>query len=157
MDDILSGIAEKDNLLHSSPEYLILPDMKWDNKTLNSLYLLAIVQDRTIRSLRDLRKMHVGLLKSIQHEAHRVVHDKWGLPAGSLRMYVHYQPSYCTSRPSNENARRTHLTHPDHFHVHIVNANYHGSMGMAVGQAHLLDDIISLVGSASITPCAPNY
>ena len=34
----------------------------------------------------------------------------------------------------------------DHFHVHIVNANYQaGMMGMTVGQAHLLDDIISLV------------
>lgn len=50
-----------------------------------------------------------------------------------------------------KHAKRTHLTHPDHFHVHIVNANYHGSMGMAVGQAHLLDDIISLVSPASIT------
>ena len=34
----------------------------------------------------------------------------------------------------------------DHFHVHIVNANYQGAMlGMSVGQAHLFDDIISLV------------
>lgn len=33
----------------------------------------------------------------------------------------------------------------DHFHVHIVNANQTAMMGMAVGQAHLLDDIISLV------------
>ena len=34
----------------------------------------------------------------------------------------------------------------DHFHVHIVNANYQGAMlGMSVGQAHLLDDIITLV------------
>ena len=34
---------------------------------------------------------------------------------------------------------------PDHFHVHIVNANYVGLAGMSVGQAHLLDDIISMV------------
>jgi m7GpppX diphosphatase len=35
---------------------------------------------------------------------------------------------------------------PDHFHVHIVNVNYQGGLlGMTVGQAHLLDDIISLV------------
>jgi len=33
----------------------------------------------------------------------------------------------------------------DHFHVHIVNANHLGLMGMTVGQAHMLDDIISLV------------
>ena len=34
---------------------------------------------------------------------------------------------------------------PDHFHIHIVNVNYHGLPGMSAGQAHLLDDIISLV------------
>ena len=37
------------------------------------------------------------------------------------------------------------LTQADHFHVHIVNANYTGLPGQSVGQAHLLDDIISLV------------
>jgi len=56
-----------------------------------------------------------------------VVEAKWGLGSGSLRLYVHYQPTYY------------------HFHVHIVNANYTGFMGMGVGQAHLLDDIISLL------------
>lgn len=33
----------------------------------------------------------------------------------------------------------------DHFHVHIVNANHTGLMGMTVGHAHMLDDIISLL------------
>jgi len=102
--------------------------MKWDLKTVSSLYLVALVQDRRIRSLRDLRKGHVGLLSSIRSEAERVVQEKWGLGRGALRMYVHYQPSYY------------------HFHVHIVNANYQGAMlGMSVGQAHLLDDVISLL------------
>ena len=40
----------------------------------------------------------------------------------------------------------------DHFHVHIVNVNYEGGMlGMTVGHAHLLDDIISLVRGLDIT------
>jgi len=39
----------------------------------------------------------------------------------------------------------THGSSLDHFHVHIVNVNYDGLLGMSVGQAHLLDDIISLV------------
>ena len=33
----------------------------------------------------------------------------------------------------------------DHFHVHIVHAAQDGMMGMAVGQAHLLEDVISMV------------
>ena len=35
----------------------------------------------------------------------------------------------------------------DHFHVHIVHASQSGILGMTVGQAHLLDDIISMVHS----------
>jgi m7GpppX diphosphatase len=69
--------------------------MKWDLKTLASLYLVALIQDRTIRSLRDLRKKHVGMLSAIRSEAERVVSEKWKLGKGTLRMYVHYQPSYC--------------------------------------------------------------
>ena len=40
----------------------------------------------------------------------------------------------------------------DHFHVHIVNANYSGLSGMAVAQAHLLDDIIALVRNLFTLP-----
>ncbi|KXN83364.1 m7GpppX diphosphatase [Leucoagaricus sp. SymC.cos] len=127
VENILTGVSEKEKVLVSNPDFMILPDMKWDMKTLSSLYLLAIGQDRNIRSLRNLRKCHIGLLQSIRNEAEQVARQKWGLGKGSLRMFIHYQPSYY------------------HFHVHIVNANYEGLLGMTVGQAHLLDDVISLL------------
>ncbi|KAH9480345.1 m7GpppX diphosphatase [Psilocybe cubensis] len=128
VENILTGISEQDKILYSSSDFVILPDMKWDLKTLTSLYLMAIVKDKTIRSLRDLRRSHLGLLKSIREEAYKIVQGKWGLGRGSLRIHVHYQPSYY------------------HFHVHIVNVNHVGSMlGLTVGQAHLLDDLISML------------
>lgn len=37
----------------------------------------------------------------------------------------------------------------DHFHVHIVHIYHEGLAGMMVGQAHLLDDVISLVSECS--------
>ncbi|KAK7466398.1 hypothetical protein VKT23_005121 [Stygiomarasmius scandens] len=156
--EILSGRAEQNKVLFSSSEFIIIPDMKWDLHTVGSLYLLAIVRNSNLRSLRDLRgdleiesletkkrKLdsdvsvgeaaesgnslgHVELLKSIRREAYRVTGEKWGILPGGLRMWIHYQPSYY------------------HFHVHIVNADYEGAgMGMAVGQAHLLEDVISLL------------
>ncbi|KAH9855669.1 scavenger mRNA decapping enzyme [Lenzites betulinus] len=131
VDNILNGVSEVDKILFRDPApetgYVILPDMKWDLTTISSLYLVAIAFNRDIRSLRDLNKAHIGLLKSIRREAARVAKDRWGLEQGSLRMFIHYQPSYY------------------HFHVHIVNANYVGLHGMSAGQAHLLDDIISLI------------
>ncbi|TFK74205.1 scavenger mRNA decapping enzyme [Pluteus cervinus] len=126
VENILLGITEAESVLYKSPDFLILPDMKWDRTTLSSLYLQVLVQDRSIRSLRDLRKRHVGLLNDIRREANEVVKKNWpGITA--LRMLIHYQPSYY------------------HFHVHIVNANYPGTFSTAVGHAHLLDDVISLL------------
>ncbi len=98
VENILTGVSEQNKVLYSCPDYLILPDMKWDLKTVSSLYLVALVQNRSIRSLRDLNCSHLDLLKSIRREASRIVKERWGLGIGSLRMYIHYQPSYCVSR-----------------------------------------------------------
>lgn len=99
VDNILNGVSEVDKILFRDPSpetgYVILPDMKWDLTTISSLYLVAIAFNRDIRSLRDLNKAHLGLLKSIRREAARVAKDRWGLEQGSLRMFIHYQPSYC--------------------------------------------------------------
>lgn len=117
--------------------------MKWDLTTVASLYLVAIASSPAIRSLRDLKREHILMLKNIRSEAHRVVSEKWGLGQGTLRLFIHYQPSYCawgiSALPPSL------LNFLDHFHVHIVNVEYQGLLGMTVGQAHLLDDIISLV------------
>jgi len=77
--------------------YVILPDMKWDLSNISSLYLVAITTAKEIRCLRDLRKRHLPMLKGIRKQAYRVVNERWGLNSGSLRFYIHYQPSYCMS------------------------------------------------------------
>lgn len=109
VDDILTGVSEQDKILYRCPEFIILPDMKWDLVTVSSLYLVAITnnlvsppenQRRRIRSMRDLRRSDIPWLRSIKREAGRIVKEKWGLEDGSLRCYIHYQPSYCESLPS---------------------------------------------------------
>lgn len=97
--EILDGHKEQSKILFSSPKFIILPDMKWDLHTISSLYLIAIVRDKNLRSLRDLRADralgHIALLKSIRHEASTIARGRWDIPRGGLRMYIHYQPSYC--------------------------------------------------------------
>jgi m7GpppX diphosphatase len=154
VENILAGVSEQNKVLYSCPDYLILPDMKWDLKTISSLYLVALVQDRAIRSLRDLNRTHLGLLKGIRREASRIVKERWELGSGSLRMYVHYQPSYCAFPSYFGFNILIDFLFVDHFHVHIVNVNYEGGLfGMTVGHAHLLDDIISLVSNLSLRNC----
>jgi len=75
--------------------FLILPDMKWDLTTASSLYLVAITLSKDIRSLRDLTREHLDMLKAIRHEARRAVEERWGLRSTEIRCFVHYQPSYC--------------------------------------------------------------
>lgn len=69
---------------------------------------------------------------------------------GDSRRVV-YVSTFTTSRPtvsgpfSLPDSALTAIFFQDHFHVHIVNSNYVGLPGMNTGQAHLLDDLISLV------------
>ncbi|GAA5923894.1 hypothetical protein JCM3775_005541 [Rhodotorula graminis] len=126
--NILDGVAEADNVLYrdDDPEtgFVLTPDLKWDQKTMSALYLLVLSQDRTIRSLRDLRPQHLPLLRKIRAESERVAVERYGIDKGELRFFVHYQPTYY------------------HFHVHVVHLSYMSFSGITVGQAHLLDDVI---------------
>ncbi|PWN31767.1 scavenger mRNA decapping enzyme [Meira miltonrushii] len=137
--NILEKKKEADTILFerqgSSDGFIILPDLKWDQKTLSSLYLVAIVHDRSLRSMRDLKKEHIPLLRSIMQEGQRVAKEKFGLGKGEsesaglskVRCFLHYQPTYY------------------HLHVHLLSSDYTSHPGALVGQAHLLDDVIDLL------------
>ena len=106
VDNILCGISEQNKILYRCPEFVILPDMKWDLITVSSLYILAIaryhnqegeISSRRIRSMRDLRRGDLSWLKKLRREASRIVKERWSLGEGSVRYFIHYQPSYCES------------------------------------------------------------
>lgn len=95
---ILEGRKEADRVLFSSAGnegFMLIPDLKWDGTTTAALYLTALVRDSSIRSLRDLQRKHIPLLTSIKRAAYAVCGDKWGVGPGELRLFIHYQPSYC--------------------------------------------------------------
>ena len=73
---------------------------------MSALYLLVLTHDRSIRSLRDLRARHLPLLRNIRTECERVAREKYGLDAGELRFFVHYQPTYCASSLLSRHAMR---------------------------------------------------
>jgi len=123
--NILQG-KTSESILSSTPTHVLLPDLKWDQSTLSSLYLVAIIRDHTLRSIRDLRKKHAGMLREVRADARRVAREKWSVEGGMMRMYFHYVPSYY------------------HLHIHITAVTLNMG-GMSVGQAHLLDDVISLL------------
>lgn len=70
--NILEHKAESDRIIYEDnhPEngFILAPDLKWDGKTAETLYLLAICHKRNIKSIRDLNSEHLPLLKNILNE-----------------------------------------------------------------------------------------
>lgn len=70
--NILEHKSETDRVVFedSSPEigFILLPDLKWDTKQIEDLYLIAIVHQTGIKSLRDLNSCHLPLLKNIKEK-----------------------------------------------------------------------------------------
>lgn len=138
VENILEGRSEQDRILFHDKDpnkgFVLLPDSKWDQQSICSLYLLAIAMNREIRSLRDINSSHLPLLKAIRDAVETLVPSRYpAIKAGQLRIYVHYLPTYY------------------YFHVHIVHVDYEMA-GCAVGAAHLLNDIIDNVENID-----PNY
>ena len=59
------------------------------------LYCSVIVHTRSIASLRDLRPQHLPLLRNIRQQSEAAIMLAFGMKKGELRMFVHYQPSFC--------------------------------------------------------------
>ncbi|DAZ94811.1 TPA: hypothetical protein N0F65_002424 [Lagenidium giganteum] len=125
--NILDHKTESERIIvenrHPTDGFILLPDFKWtDVKNIDSLYCLAICNDRSVRSLRDLTGAHLPLLRNIRDESLQAIAIQFGVSRTALRIYVHYQPTYY------------------HFHVHFSHVSI--LHGVQTGKAVLLDDII---------------
>ena len=127
IDNILSGASEQDRVIikkEGLDGFVILPDCKWNQKAISSLYLLALINRRDVRSLRDLTSEHLPMLKDLKNTIAEIVPRQYAeLEACQLRVYIHYLPTYY------------------YFHVHIVHVDLE-TPGCHAGTAHLLDDVI---------------
>ncbi|CCC69851.1 hypothetical protein NCAS_0D02700 [Naumovozyma castellii] len=107
--------------------FIILPDMKWDGLSVDSLYLVALVYRTDIRSIRDIKPEHKEWLIKLNNKIKSIIPGcyNYAINPDELRIFIHYQPSYY------------------HFHIHIVNIKHPGlGNGIAAGKAILLEDVI---------------
>ncbi|XP_075987655.1 decapping enzyme, scavenger [Anticarsia gemmatalis] len=125
--NILEGTSEQDRIVHDNKcereGFVLLPDLKWDGVTTETLYLLAIVRQRGIKSLRDLDETHLPLLRRIRDEGKKKILEKYNVAGSQLRIYLHYQPSFY------------------HLHVHFTYLK-HEAPGIYAEKSHLLDTVI---------------
>lgn len=127
--NILYHGKESETFIHHDEDpqngFVLLPDMKWDRRSMDALYVMAIVKRGDISSIRDLKAEHIPFLESLQQRIKTVTSQTYGIDEDELRAFVHYQPSYY------------------HFHIHLVRLTHPGlGDGINVGKAILLDDVI---------------
>ncbi|WFC99140.1 5'-(N(7)-methyl 5'-triphosphoguanosine)-[mRNA] diphosphatase [Malassezia yamatoensis] len=105
VNNILDGSSEAESVLyrddHPQMGFVIVPDLKWDRRTLSSLYLIGIVRDPSLTNLRELTRDHIPMLKKIKQAASAVATEKYGLKPpskdgveSSLRCFLHYMPTF---------------------------------------------------------------
>ena len=131
--NIIEGKKEVEDVIFRTvrgvdPErgFLLLPDLNWDRKSMESLHLLALVERRDIWSLRDLKKKHVLWLKDMRNKIiQATVGTYTTIEEDQLKLYVHYQPTYY------------------HFHVHVVHVALEAGTTQSVGKAIGLESLIS--------------
>lgn len=140
IENILNDTSETERRLidKKCPEsgFILLPDYKWtEEDNLAALYLLVIVRQRDLWSVRDLDGSHLPLLKEIRDDLKKAI-NRYKYPDGSsveyehLRVFFHYPPTY------------------PHLHIHVTLASSTGS-ACSVGQAILLDEVIDNLENVS--------
>ncbi|CCI46858.1 unnamed protein product [Albugo candida] len=127
ISNILEHKSEVERILYEDADkkagFIFLPNSRWCqlNKK-EALNCLAIVRNRSLRSIRDLTAEHLPLLCNIRDTCLEVIRKQFQVEASSLRIYFHYQPTYY------------------HLHVHFTHLNI--SNGVSLGKAIFLDDVI---------------
>lgn len=137
MWNIIDGKTEVEDVIYRTPQgrdgeegFLLLPDLNWDRKTMESLHLLGLVERTDIWSLRDLKKKHIPWLQHMRKKfIEATISTYRELERDQLKLYVHYQPTYY------------------HFHIHIVHVALEAGATQATGKAIGLESIIAQLES----------
>ena len=67
--NILDKKSEVERIIYEDPDaeqgFVVMPDMKWNEKLTEDLYVMGLVRRRGIRTLRDLTAVHLPMLKNM--------------------------------------------------------------------------------------------
>ncbi len=90
--EVIRGERETENVLLDTPEFVFLPDTHAlnDGKTIN---WLAVVKDRSLRTLRDLHGRHLGMLRRLRVQCTEYILANTEWKRHNIMAYFHYLPS----------------------------------------------------------------
>ncbi|VBB17837.1 m7GpppX diphosphatase [Yasminevirus sp. GU-2018] len=93
MYNILDGVAEKDSVVHRDDNFVLMNDYTWDKQYREQLHLLAIVTDRSLMSVRDIRRKHLPMMREIVDRCIQKIIELHGLQREDIKVFFHYPPS----------------------------------------------------------------
>jgi len=127
----------KEKVIFSDPDketgFALLVDFKWKkhpkkiegadlkNVETEGLYCIAF-PIKSLRTIRDLKGEHLGLLKSIRDQGAAAIKKHYGMNRTELRIFIHYLPQFY------------------YFHVHFTGPSI--DFGIYADQARMLDEVI---------------
>ncbi|CAF0774638.1 unnamed protein product [Rotaria sordida] len=121
--NIVDGKSERERILLETDEFIVLPDIMWDGKAMESLHLLGFIKTHHIHSIRDLKSEHIPILESLLEKTTNFISSKYDISPKTIRAFFHYPPTFY------------------HLHIHFTTlANR--ICGCEVERAHLVQDVI---------------
>ncbi|CAF3138458.1 unnamed protein product [Rotaria socialis] len=121
--NIIDGKSERERILLETDQFLLLPDIMWDGKSMDSLHLLVLVKSHGIHSIRDLKPEHIPLLESLLEKTLDFISTKYAIAKNVIRAFFHYPPTFY------------------HLHVHFTTI-HNRACGCEVERAHLVQDVM---------------
>ena len=131
IDNIVNNNKEKESILYQCKDFVFLPDLKWDKNDTESLYYLAIVKHKELRSIRDLNNNHIEMLKQMYEICVNILCNKYKRNKEDFRVYFHYPPSFWQL----------------HIHFNLISKKWAGAL---IDYSHPLSSVINnieLVGN----------
>jgi len=121
--NIINGTSEQDSILYRDELCIVVPTYIWDGKNTETMHLLCMPVDISLRSIRSLNSSHIPLLEHMKCVTLNVIKSKYNIDECYVKMYFHYEPSTY------------------HLHIHFVNiANNHARS--SVEYSHDLNNVI---------------
>jgi m7GpppX diphosphatase len=121
--NIIEGTSEQESILYRDAKCIIIPSYTWDGKNKDTLHVLCLPTDVSLRSIRSLDSSHIPLLEHIKLAALRNIKHLYGIDEYYIKMFFHYEPSTY------------------HLHIHFVNVAHHDTRS-SVEYSHELNNVI---------------
>jgi len=121
--NIIDKISEEDKIIYESESIIIIPSYTWDNINIENFHLLTIPKNKKLRTIRDLIKDDIFLLKEMKDKTEEIINNKYNYNDNEIKMYFHYSPSTY------------------HLHMHSCHVN-NKEVNSSVEYSHDIDNII---------------